>query len=98
MCRQTHFEQKFIMGKCVWSVEQRSGGVHSVGNGRRHIGREWYKGGSTPQQLSCEEANGLSSPSHAHSVFSDGHSSGETHIALATGTEISSQLVSILHC
>lgn len=62
------------------------------GKRRRDAERAWYEGGSTPQQLSCEEANGLSSPSHAHSVFSDGHSSSETHIALATGTEISSQL------
>lgn len=89
------------MGKCVWGAEQegsRGGGVYCRGNGRRDEGRAWYEGGSTPQQLSCEEANGLSSPSHAHSVFSDGHSSGETHIALATGTEISSQLASILLC
>lgn len=58
------------------------------GNGRRDEGRAWYEGGGAPWQLSCEEANGLSSPSHAHRVFSDGHSSGETHIGLATGTEL----------
>lgn len=53
-------------------------------------------GGGMLQQLSCEEANGLSTPptshllppSHAHRVLSDGHSSGETHIGLATGTEL----------
>lgn len=45
-------------------------------------------GGGALRQLSCEEANGLSSPSHAHHVFSDGHSSGERHIGLATGTEL----------
>lgn len=50
--------------------------------------RPWYEGGGALRQLSCEEANGLSSPSHAHHVFSDGHSSGETHIGLATGTDL----------
>lgn len=49
---------------------------------------EETEGGGDPWQLSCEEANGLSSPSHAHSVFSDGHSSSEAHIGLATGTEL----------
>lgn len=58
------------------------------GNGRRYDGRAGYEGGGALQQLSCEEANGLSSPSHAHCLFSDGHSSGETHIGLATGTEL----------
>lgn len=55
---------------------------------RRDEGRAPYEGGGAQRQLSCEEANGLSSPSHAHRVFSDGHSSGETHIGLATGTEL----------
>lgn len=56
-------------------------------NSRRDKGRARYEGGGMLRQLSCEEANGLSSPSHAHIVFSDGHSSSETHIGLATGTE-----------
>lgn len=89
--------------RLIWStvqpgkmhVEYRTGGElrwRSVGgSGRRDEGRAWYEGGGAPRQLSCEEANGLSSPSHAHRVFSDGHSSGETHIGLATGTELQPQ-------
>lgn len=50
--------------------------------------RTWFEGGGAPRQLSCEEANGLSSPSHAHRVFSGRQSSGGTHIGLATGTEL----------
>lgn len=60
----------------------------SVGDGRGGEGRAWYDRGGASWQLGCEEANGLSSSSHAHLVFSDGHSSGETHIGLATGTEL----------
>lgn len=58
------------------------------GNERRGEERAWYEGGDAPRQLSCVEANGLSSPSHDHHMFSDGHSSGETHIGLATDTEL----------
>lgn len=75
------------MGKCTGNTAQEIGKVHFWKGGRRSEGRVWYTGGGGPQQLSCEEANGLSSPSHANCVFSDGHSSGETHIGVATGTE-----------
>lgn len=62
--------------------------------GKRGNMRSWYKGEGMLRQLSCEKANRLSSPSHAHNVFSDGHSSNETLIGLATGTEL--QLAALL--
>lgn len=78
------FSQQCSLGKCLWSVEQEESGGSEGGT---EEGRAWWEGGA-PRQLSCEEANGLSSPSHVYRVFSDGHSSRETHIGLATGTEL----------
>lgn len=69
--------------------------MHFWEGGRRSKGRAWYAGRGAPWQLSCEEANGLSSPSHAHRMFSDGHSSGETHIGVATGTELQKALMQL---
>lgn len=78
------FGQQCSLGKCWRSIEQEESGGSKGGS---EEGRAWWEGGA-PRQLSCEEANGLSSPSHVHRVFSDGHSSSETHIGLATGTEL----------
>lgn len=89
MCTQTNVSNSAAWENVCEAQSRRGVEVEECGgNGRRDEGRPWYEGGGELRQLSCEEANGLSSPSHAHCVFSDGHSSGETHIGLATGTEL----------
>lgn len=60
-------------------------GVEARRVGGAGKGRGTREEEAAPRPLSCEEANGPLSPSHR--VFSDGHSSGEAHIGLATGTE-----------
>lgn len=89
LCTQTHLGYSAAWENVCGAQNGRGVAVEECrANGRRDEGRAWYEGGGAPRQLSCEEANGLSSPSHAHRVFSDGHSSGETLIGLATGTEL----------
>lgn len=66
-----------------------------MGRWKKKQGKGMVRWRGAPWQLSCEEANGLSSPSHAHRMFSDGHSSGETHIGVATGTELQKALMQL---